>query len=46
MNVPAVSVVQLDDDVVVVGVGAGDGAGVEVGHLAAPVGTDSPARAQ
>ena len=46
VNVPAVSVVQLDDDVIVVGVGPGDGAGVEVSHLAAPVGTDSPARAQ
>ena len=43
MDVSAVPVVELDDDVPVVGVGAGDGAGVEVGHLTAPVGADPPA---
>ena len=46
VNVPAVSVVQLDDDVIVVGVGPGDGAGVEVSHLAAPVCADSLACSQ
>ena len=36
--VPAVSIVQLDDDVAGVGVGGGHSAWVEVGHVAAPVG--------
>ena len=38
VDVPAVSVVQLDDDVAGVGVGGGHGAWVEVGHVATPVG--------
>ena len=46
VNVSAVPVVELYDDVPVVGVGAGDGARVEVGHLTAPVGADSPAHSQ
>ena len=47
VNVSAVSVVQLDDGIVgVCGVRASDGAGVEVSHLTAPVGTDSPPWAQ
>ena len=38
VDVPAVSVVQLDDHVAGVGVGGGHSAWVEVGHVAAPVG--------
>ena len=46
VNVSAVPVVQLYHHVVAVGVRAGDGAGVEEGHLAAPVGTHPPAWSQ
>ena len=46
VDVSAVPVVQLYLHVVAVGVRAGDGARVEEGHLAAPVGTDPPAWSQ
>ena len=46
VNVSAVPVVQLYDDVSVVGVGGRDSARVEVSHLAAPVCADSLACSQ
>ena len=46
VHVSAVAVVQLDQDVLVVVVGADHGAGVEVVELTAPVDADPPAKAQ
>ena len=46
MNVSAVAVIQLDEDVVVVVVRADHRAGVEVAQLTAPVDTDPPAQLQ
>ena len=46
VDVPAVPVVQLDEDVLVVVVRADDSAGVEVGELTAPVDTDPPPQPQ
>ena len=43
MNVATVAVIELDEDVVGLEVGANDGAGVEVAHLVAPVDSHSPA---
>ena len=46
VNVSAVAVIQLDEDVVVVMVRPHHSAGVEVTQLAAPVNTDPPAQLQ
>ena len=43
VNIATVAVIELDEDVVCLKVGADHGAGVEVAHLVAPVHGDSPA---
>ena len=43
MNVATVAVIELDEDVVGLEVGADHGAGVEVAHLVAPVDRHPPA---
>ena len=46
MNVTTVAVIELDEDVVGLKVGANHGAGVEVAHLVAPVDRHPPASLQ